>query len=564
MGGLFSLDSPFSLPCVKMERTPNEKLCSKNDKHCIPNDKLYRKNIFNHRENISIELQTLLPTIGKSKLEEIPSQESMGTDEGEICDVTYDTVQAILPVLVLGYIEGRRGPSNKKNKKSKKSKENKEGGEGKIGERIFRGTAHTFENLLCHEDVDAYRHELQNIGSIFKPKCWDKVYSRLKYAKIDPKEMENKLLYFGDIMLFLFLAYKMKNFCNLTLSCALFEEFSGSVGFFDIHFPRIDNGYTFNGTHDDPKKEKIIYYLDKMFGADINSDKRIELWNEALDRYVVFTINEVVCREENQLRRSFSEGEWAKNGWADELMSCPPVQGWLGEYCSHGNEIVDDSLYQMLKINSYFESEEGKKSFSKLQRIYYNRESKQIKKLRGNGPYTVEAVRLAKIRIKRPMIRIRKSILRKNITNNVMRVKIRTCRYAAIIRRPTIRTEKSMLRKNITNNVKRDKIRTCRYAAIIRRPTIRTEKSILRKNITNSVKRDRIFTCRYVIKPVARWFHRQKKFAHWKSKILRHPEFIKFWSTTARPQEIEALKKAAKRQKNVYGETSTQEGSTPA
>ena len=356
----------------------------------------------------------------------------------------------------------------------------------------------------------------------------------------------------------------MKDFCNLTLSCTLFEEFAGSVGFFDSHFPRVDDGHTFKNTCSDPKKEAIILYLEKMFDVDIAPDERAGWWNFALNRYVVHVVNEVACREGKKYEESFSDGKWGKNKWVAEMISSLPDLSWLQAYCPYDNEFVDDSLYQMLKINSYFESEEGKKSFSKLQRIYYNRESKQIKKLRGNGPYTVEAVRLAKIRIKRPMIRIRKSILRKNITNNVKRDKIRTCRYAAIIRRPTIRTEKSMLRKNITNNVKRDKIRTCRYAAIIRRPTIRTEKSILRKNITNSVKRDRIFTCRYVIKPVARWFHRQKKFAHWKSKILRHPEFIKFWSTTARPQEIEALKKAAKRQKNVYGETSTQEGSTPA
>lgn len=388
-----------------------------------------------------------------------------------------------------------------------------------------------YANLVQVRKLDSLYHSKQNLDGIFRPRPWSKEYSKLRYDQITSENMRTKLIYFGHIILFLFLTYKMKDFCNLSMSCALFENFSGFIGFFDNYFLHVESDYNFKRLSDDPQKGGIISYLRKMFDKDIDPSERAIWWNILLNNYVVFVVNEVARREGKKYEESFSDGKWGKNKWVAEMISSLPDLSWLQAYCPYDNEFVDDSLYQMLKINSYFESEEGKKSISKLHRIYCNRESKQIKKLRGNGPYTVKAVRLAKIRIKRPMIRIRKSILHKNITNNVK---------------------------------KRDKIRTCRYAAIIRRPTIRTEKSILRKNITNSVKRDRIFTCRYVIKPVARWFHRQKKFAHWKSKILRHPEFIKFWSTTARPQEIEALKKAAKRQKNVYGETSTQEGSTPA
>lgn len=428
---------------------------------------LYSGNFREYKKEISIELQTLLPAFNGWEAGRVRDAKTV-----DVNGSNYQTVQAILPVLVAGYMQNRRGDPNWK----------------KEGKDYPRGTAMIYANLVQIRKLDSLYHSKQNLDGIFRLRPWSKKYSKLRYDQITSENMRTKLNYFGHIILFLFLTYKMKDFCNLSMSCALFEYFSGFIGYFDNFFLHVESDYNFKRLSDDPQKGEIISYLRKMFDKDIDPSERAIWWNILLNNYVVFVINEVARREGKKYEESFSEGKWAGNKWVAEFISSLPDLSWLQAYCPYDNEFVDDSLYQMLKINSYFESEEGKKSISKLHRIYCNRESKQIKKLRGNGPYTVMAVRPAKIT--RPMIRIKKSILRKNNTKNA--------------------------------------------------------------------NMDKICTWRYVIKPAARWLHRQKRFAQWKYKILRHPELINIYCPGASHQKIESLKKAAKRLKHIYRELSEQ------
>lgn len=321
----------------------------------IPNEQIYRTSVLKYKEELSVELQTLLPAFEEAGIEKFTSQHTMSDDGAEIQDTTYKAVRAILPVLVSGYIQNRRGDAQR----------------GEKSEDPPQFTASTYLNLIYHEDAEGIKAARQRIYRLFEPHCWDKEYSKLKYTQITPQKISK--IYFGDVMLFLFLCYKMKDFCNLTLSCTLFEEFAGSVGFFDSHFPRVDDGHTFKNTCSDPKKEAIILYLEKMFDVDIAPDERAGWWNFALNRYVVHVVNEVARREGKKFEESFSDGKWGKNKWVARMISSLPDLSWLQAYCPYGNEMADDSLYQEIKMVKLFQKKSYKRRLEKLISIRYSK-----------------------------------------------------------------------------------------------------------------------------------------------------------------------------------------------
>lgn len=325
-------------------------------------DQICRNSILKYKKELSIELQNSLPAFKDTSQMETPNASKI--------------VRAILPVLVSGYIQNRRGDPDWSKEKA----------------GYPRQTANVFVNLINHDDPDGYHQASKNIKSLFMPNEWDSKYPKLTYVQITPQKMRPTLTFFGDVMLFLFLVYKMKNFCNLSLSCTLFEATIGDIGFFDKNFPRIEKDRVLGGPGDDPIKDEIISYLDKMFNSEISPGQRASLWNEALARYVVFVIDHVVFREEKAYNGIFSDYEWGKNKWAAELMSCFPVQSWLGVYCSHGNGIVDDSLYQEIKMAKLFQKKSYKRRLKKLISIRYSKKIMCLGESKRSAKYRIKPV----------------------------------------------------------------------------------------------------------------------------------------------------------------------------
>ena len=165
--------------------------------------------------------------------------------------------------------------------------------------------------------------------------------------------------------IFLFLTYKMQKFCNLTLSCGLFEEFAGYPGLCDKFFPRLDTETELH-TEDDLLKEEISSYLDKLYAAPDSTGMEMEdhlkeidmsfetidwlveklcedsegdgeddskdsneddgkggfLLDMALARYVLFFIGAVIQRDINNFKIQ-SAKDLHKNKWADKVWNDP-------------------------------------------------------------------------------------------------------------------------------------------------------------------------------------------------------------------------------------------------
>lgn len=140
----------------------------------------------------------------------------------------------------------------------------------------------------------------------------------MTYLQMTAEKMKTSLSYFGMVNLFLFLAYKMKEFCNLTLSCQLFEEFTGYRGLFDCYFPRLKNKTTLRTT-DDPLKTEISLYLEKLYGDRAPDDE-----DDRLDRYIVFVLDALKRREcEERDIDELSDEYLGRNKWAYAIIYEP-------------------------------------------------------------------------------------------------------------------------------------------------------------------------------------------------------------------------------------------------
>lgn len=283
----------------------------------LPAGQIYPKVLLreNNRRQIGAELQVILP------------------DAPE--------VNAILPVLVTGYIMNRR--------------------ESPDEDHEFRGASSLFKGLIYREKESS---SIKMGGkSLFRVKSWDKMFRKVTYRQMTQTRMKKSLSYFGMLNLFLFLSHKMGKICNLTLSCDLFEEFTGYPGFCAEDFPRLDTETELH-TDDDPLKEEISSYLDKLYGSldntkmedklnsinmsyeltdllvdmlcegsedsgesdgEKNGETQIKdgsLLDMALEQYIMFTIEALIRRDrESAVQRGeiFTEKDLSKNKWAESI-----------------------------------------------------------------------------------------------------------------------------------------------------------------------------------------------------------------------------------------------------
>lgn len=263
---------------------------------------------------------------------------------------------AILPVLVTGYIMNRRGASEESDL------------------AVHKNATGLYRNLFYNGDISAY---MKSTKDRFRVCSWKKMYLRITYCQLTKSRMTKSLSYFGMLNLFLFLAYKMKEFCNLTLSCDLFEEFTGYPGLCDKFFPRLEIETPLH-TQDDPLKKDISAYLNNLYGSDLPDDiistidpenqlgdeavfletmegvyaelygelcetctqKKIKNMMEpedpeldcsmgtsldmALDRYIMFFIDAVIQRDMERgkmfAEKDLRENKWAEDIWNDKIL----------------------------------------------------------------------------------------------------------------------------------------------------------------------------------------------------------------------------------------------------
>lgn len=291
----------------------------------LPAEKIYPKVLLhkNTRKQIDAELQVILP------------------DAPE--------VNAILPVLVTGYIMNRR--------------------KSHLEDRAFPNGASSLYKSLQYEKTVNYSIKMSGT-SLFRVKSWDKIFREVTYCQMTKMRMKKSLSYFGMLSLFLFLCYKMEESCNLTLSCDLFEEFTGYPGFCDKFFPRLKVETQLH-TEDDPLKDEISSYLKELyegvalpsiegqFGSvelpsgieelmeelcenydlsNINSPLDMEdgvpdsedksQMDMVLERYIMFTIDALIRRARKSAvqngeiftKEDLSKNKWAESIWTDMIL----------------------------------------------------------------------------------------------------------------------------------------------------------------------------------------------------------------------------------------------------
>lgn len=162
-------------------------------------------------------------------------------------------VKAILPVLLTGYILGRRGDPRHKAGTSHELKSDDE-----------KYTANSLMNLLEGKSRKPYSDFKRNSPKLFRPAAKYTKLPKLQYLKMSEARLRQSLLPFKTSILFLFLAYKTRDVCNLTLSSSLFIEFSkcGILG--DPDFPSYadlsEERKSALDIENDPLRDEILNY----------------------------------------------------------------------------------------------------------------------------------------------------------------------------------------------------------------------------------------------------------------------------------------------------------------
>ena len=137
---------------------------------------------------------------------------------------------------------------------------------------------------------------------------------------------------FKASMLFLFLAYKTKDVCNLTLSCSLFIEFSKSGILGDPNFPNYaalsDEKRFMLKIEDDPLRNEILSHIEWALPVKPKVDGelagQVQYGYTVLDRFLLSLISEVIHRakcdecekcsecERQKVRKQYMECEGCK------------------------------------------------------------------------------------------------------------------------------------------------------------------------------------------------------------------------------------------------------------
>lgn len=179
------------------------------------------------------------------------------------------SVRAILPVLMVGYIVKRRGERS---------------------DCYDQPISRPLCSLLTH-DKSRITHFKRKIDNQFRLSKAESTFSKLKYEQLKSLSLlEQKLSPLGIAVLFLFLAYKTKKLCNLPLSFALFEEFTGCLSLFD------DALMVWLGDSTDVEDKAlhadIAAYLISIFGTGLEPISSI-----AIDSFIMNFIAVLINRE---------------------------------------------------------------------------------------------------------------------------------------------------------------------------------------------------------------------------------------------------------------------------
>ncbi len=147
-------------------------------------------------------------------------------------------------------------------------------------------------------------------------------------------------------MLFLFLAYKTQDLCNLTLSYSLFEKFTGCLSLLEYDFRRLPKP---DATIGDPLRDELLSYLKCLF------EPTVEPLYTPLDTFIVNFIFALIKREEENGTR-ISREYLRKNIWAYNRIY-RPREPYEGNSATHPDIILcepdgllNDDLLELLDM----------------------------------------------------------------------------------------------------------------------------------------------------------------------------------------------------------------------
>lgn len=221
-------------------------------------------------------------------------------------------VHAVLPLLITGYVLGRRGDPGQKD------------GENKcfaVDESDPKYTANFLMNLLNGKDFKVHNDFKRSRHSLFRPAKKYTKLPKLQYSAMTNPKLAKSLSLFRTSMLFLFFAYKTRELCNLTLSCSLFMEFSESGSLLDEGFPNYENLLSTGelpAIEHDPLRDDILRYIKWAFDQEYKpldgiAEEMLRYYTP-LDLFLAALMSKILDREAET--RRLTEDYLQRNEWA--------------------------------------------------------------------------------------------------------------------------------------------------------------------------------------------------------------------------------------------------------
>lgn len=163
--------------------------------------KIYPKAVCDKNDirNIAMELDLLLP-------------------EGD------SVVCGILPVLITGYIVNRRVPAPKS-----KAKGSDYGGTPEFADFLLDCEGPQFYRKNEEQKQLNPRKMMHKKTKLFVLREWNARFPKIKYSQLNKGKAQMLLSGYGDMRLFFFLLYKLRDKCNVSLSYFVFEAMTGFV-----------------------------------------------------------------------------------------------------------------------------------------------------------------------------------------------------------------------------------------------------------------------------------------------------------------------------------------------
>lgn len=174
-----------------------------------------------------------------------------------------ESVRAILPILISGYIVNRRACQKTQENKLRNYRNRQDNNrKSKAGvKRCYEGTPALYTLLLDDdENSEQFRKFIKRKEGLFKLTDYLGRYPKLKYSELTSGKIQMILSGFGIARLFLFLLYKTQDICDVSLSYLVFMVMTRYPQLLSSAYPWFESEAEFL---DRARTDEIIQFIKK-------------------------------------------------------------------------------------------------------------------------------------------------------------------------------------------------------------------------------------------------------------------------------------------------------------